>query len=355
MSSVYFLIMYDSADPARDFGLVKIGFTDGDVADRIAQLQTGNPYELRCLGEIDTPRALDVEHFVHRTHAAQMHQLEWLRWPRDSIGALIDETAIEARRIEKRKAREDEVVLRPSNDRKRRPTPEEIALHREVQELKRKLVPEKLRLQIAERRLHAATGITQGIPGIVRVTRVEAITRFSVERAEATFPVLAERCRVERIDGRFSWQKTPKNWHFVKENQAAERAADAAKASVKSVLSSNVDLDGWSPRTTEMELLHDEFLRATQLVTRFEAHLAEFQSELTVRLNEDATLIGVCSYARSLERKIDPDLFCNTYPDEAALCAQPIAAQLRKHVYPTRSYWSENLASPREPALKRET
>ena len=54
-----------------------------------------------------------------------------------------------------------------------------------------------------------------------------------------------------------------------------------------------------------------------------------------------------------LERKIDPDLFCSTYPDEAALCVQPLAAQLRKHVYPTRSYWSEGPPSSRESTPER--
>ncbi len=79
MPNVYFLAMHNPADPMHDFGLVKVGVTDSDVAARIAQLQTGNPYELRCLGIFETSCALEVEHFVHRTHAAEMHNLEWLR------------------------------------------------------------------------------------------------------------------------------------------------------------------------------------------------------------------------------------------------------------------------------------
>ena len=80
MPVVYFFAMHDPAEPERDFGLVKIGITDGEVAHRLATLQTGNPYELRCIDAIETLFAREVEHHLHRTHASRMQHLEWLRW-----------------------------------------------------------------------------------------------------------------------------------------------------------------------------------------------------------------------------------------------------------------------------------
>ena len=98
MPSVYFFIMHDPASPDRDFGQVKVGITTGDVARRIAQLQTGNPWELRCVDYFETPCAREVEHFVHRTHAEAMQHLEWLRCSRNDVRALVDEAKQAARR-----------------------------------------------------------------------------------------------------------------------------------------------------------------------------------------------------------------------------------------------------------------
>jgi Meiotically up-regulated gene 113 len=348
MASVYFLIMYDPADPAHDFGLVKVGITEGDVADRIAQLQTGNPHELRCVTEFETPCARSVEHFVHRAHAAEMHHLEWLRWPRDRIATLVDEAKRAARRIEDLKLKEEGLASRVTNSKERRPTSEETELHREVQALKRNLVPAELRLKVAEGWLHAATGTTHGIQGIVRVTRAGPTARFNARQAEATFPMLAERCRVENVSGSFFWRKVPVPWHFVAENQAAEEATIAAEAAASGFLARNAEPDGWTPRTAEFEQMHDEFLLATQLVTRLDADLASMQSELTLRLDEYDALVGVCSYVRRARSRVDAIAFCQTYPDQAAKCMETVVAQLRKHVYPTRSYWSDSALRTQE-------
>ncbi|XXY50117.1 GIY-YIG nuclease family protein [Sorangium sp. So ce269] len=338
MASVYFLILCDPADSARDFGLVKVGFTDGDVADRIAQLQTGNPYELRCADTIETAYAREVEHFVHRTHAEKMQQLEWLRWPRDRIAQLVDETREAARRIDARKSREMGIVMHPSNGEERRPDREEFKLHRQAREVKKKLVPATLRLTVAAETLRGLTGTTRGIYGIVRVTRVPATTRFSATLAEARFPELVARCRVERISGNFLWRKVPRPSDFVDERLAAEEAIRRADESANAVLAEDVKLDGWTPHSDEIEKLHGDFLRETQGVNRLRADLADLQSELTIRLGEREALHDVCSFRRRFCADVDADAFCNAYPEEARLCMETVAAQLRKYIYPTRSY-----------------
>jgi hypothetical protein len=340
MQSVYFLIMYDPADPGRDFGLVKVGITDGDVADRIAQLQTGNPHELRCVAHFESPYARAVEHFVHRAHAADMHHLEWLRCRRHEVPGLVDEARAAAHRIDVARAKEGRIIARVSNGTERRPTPEETDLHRAAASLIKELVPAELRLKMAEGLLHAATAATLGIPGVVRVTRSDPTSRFDPRRAEAIHPHLAERFRVERTTGSFRWRKVPVAWHFVEQNQAAEAATMAAEAAASAVLSRSLELDGWTARTPEIERLHDEFLVATQLVTRLRADIEELQTELTLWLDEHDALIGVCSYVRRARSFLDTAAFCIAHPDEAKLCEEPVPAQLRKHVYPTRSYWS---------------
>ncbi len=44
-----------------------------------------------------------------------MQHLEWLRWPRDALRALIDEAREAARRIEEREAKESRIVALETN------------------------------------------------------------------------------------------------------------------------------------------------------------------------------------------------------------------------------------------------
>ena len=195
----------------------------------------------------------------------------------------------------------------------------------QARSVKTKLVPEELRRECAEARLAAATGATLGIRGIVRANRVELTTRFSPRVAEAKFPALSERCRVRKTDGRFCWLKVPAPHHFAAVNHRAKAAVGAAEAAVNEILATQAGLEGFTPRTREHERLHDEFLKATQQVTRLTADLANLQGELTVRLGEDKGLVGVCSYKRYVRARIDRAQFCRTFPDEAARCFRSLS------------------------------
>jgi hypothetical protein len=338
MPKVYFLSMQDAADVGYDFGLIKVGITDGDVAARIAQLQTGNPHGLLCLGRFDTPCASQVEHFIHRTHAAQMHHREWLRCARQDVGRLIEEAQAAACRFEERKRKEDAIVSRVTNGLIRRGDREEIKRHREVRILKYQLIPAQLRLAIAKHQLQAATGATNGIEGVVRVKYVAATIQFSPERAQLLFPTLASRCTVEKLIGSFRWRKMPQKSRFVAENHAAKQAAALAESCARQVLDTNTRLDGWAPRTPQIERLHDDFLQATQLVSRLDAELADRKTELTIRMGECEAIDPICSFKRAACSEVDSAMFCRMYPEEAAQCAAPVAAKLRKLIYPTRSY-----------------
>ena len=141
LGKVYFLVMSDPREVATDFGLVKVGITQGDVAGRIAGLQTGNPYDLLCFDAFETPCANEVEHFMHRVHASEMHKNEWLIWPRNGLAGLVIEAKDAARRIEERRRREHDCATRISNGKSRRATPAEWRLYLDGRKLFKELVP----------------------------------------------------------------------------------------------------------------------------------------------------------------------------------------------------------------------
>src|SRR5258708_3945526 len=129
---VYFLSLVDPADPGRDFELVKVGITKKDVERRIEQLQTGNPYQIRCEASFPSPVARQVEHWIHRTNAANVVQLEWLRLARAQIPGLVQT----ARRESERLSRIAEATARwnqsLSNGTNRQPSAYELRIHEAI-------------------------------------------------------------------------------------------------------------------------------------------------------------------------------------------------------------------------------
>jgi hypothetical protein len=341
---VYFLIMRDGSRPEFDFGRVKVGITWGDVPTRVASLQTGNPYDLRCFDTFETPWPNGVENFVHRLHAADMFRNEWMRCTRNFLPNLVDEAKAAALRIGARKAKEERYAGHPSNGEFRPVTSEDRRLHRDAQELTAKLVPARLRLEIAENRLKSATGTTFGISGIIRVTLVPARPRFSATLAESLFPLLARQCIVDKIAGVFRWSKLPRRSDFAAESELADAALEAASRSARAVAERRVArLDGWTDRTPMFEEWHDDFLQAMQAVNQLEAELADVRSEMIVGLEEFDGVEGVCSFRRRSVPKFDGALFKQQFPCDAAQCVvESCTGGPRKSIYPARSY----LATP---------
>ena len=68
---------------------------------------------------------------MHRTHADEMQQPEWIRCTDEGLTLLVQEARDIARQIEEQKAREHAVLIQPSNGRTRRATSEERDIHYE--------------------------------------------------------------------------------------------------------------------------------------------------------------------------------------------------------------------------------
>jgi Meiotically up-regulated gene 113 len=335
---VYFLMMRKPADSGHDFGLVKIGVTWGDVLHRVAKLQTGNPFDLVCFDSFETPWPRQVEHFLHRTHAVDMQQPEWLKCSRDDLDLLVRRAKDAARQIEERKLKELPFLTQQSNGQTRRATSAEFDVHAKCRKVLKELVPAQLRLTAADSRLKAATGGTLGIPGIVTVKYVPATIRFSARLAAARFPELAAQCTTPRVGGIFRWRKVPRPFHFPAENRTVLEQVQAAKTAADNVLLANGRPTGWMQRTAELENWHQEFLQATRDVHRLEADLAVLRTDLILGIGEYEALDPVCSFKRDVISKIDRPAFCENYRDEAEQCAEYVAPKLRKNVYTSRSY-----------------
>ena len=344
---VYFLVMHDAGRPDFDFGLVKVGITFGDVAARVASLQTGNPYDLRSIASIETPWAVEVEHLMHRTHARDMFRNEWMRCRRDSLSILVGEAQATASRIAFRNSKALHYSQMASNGQVRPATAEDRRLHRDAQELIARLVPSRLRLETTGNRLKAATGTTCGIVGIIRVILVPVQPRFSAALAESRFPSLTSQCMVEKIVGAFRWTGVARRSDLKAESTLAREALKDATRAAKDLAASKISrLDGWMERSSIFEQWHEDFLQATQAVKRLEGELTDIQSEMTIRLEGCQAIEGVCHFKRESIPKFDGRSFRQRFPRESAQCLEePCAGSgIRKSIYPARSY----LGAPEE-------
>jgi hypothetical protein len=342
---VYFLVMKERFDTERDLVPVKIGITRGDIARRLTTLQTGNPYNLSCFGSFKTPWTREVEHFMHKSH--EMLQNEWLLWRRDDLHTLVVEAKEAERQIEERKRREQTAIALILGGPERPATHEVICLHREAQALMKRMIPERLRREIAENRLKSATGTMVGITGIVRVKYLPATIRFSARLArlqllelESKYPELTAECFSIASSGGFRWRGRPTRPDLASEFDAALSARNAAMASVDEVLKGKVSLGDWGSRTPTLQRWHDDFLDASRVIHKLGVELAELQAALTAHLAENSAsaFIGVCSFKRSSVLRLQRAVFCRNFPEESTRCAEPVAPQLRKQVYATRSY-----------------
>jgi hypothetical protein len=334
---VYFLVMNGSNEPEDGLPFVKVGITSGDVVDRIATLQTGNPFRLVCFDYFPTRWPSEVEHFIHRTHALDMHQNEWMRRSLDDVPRLVAEAKKAAQQIGARKSKEEYYSAKVSNGNIRAASLEELRLRADAEILLTRLVLAQLRLQIAANRLKAATGATFGIASVVRVNHIPKTWKISQELAESQFPDRFGRCCTEMICGKFQWQDRPKPRLFPVEHNLKLAAQKTAEVLKRDVLGRDIFLKGLTERTSEMAGWHDDFLRETGIVHNLSAKLADLQTDLILLLGQDEAIKNVCSFRRHSVVKFDSPAFCEGFAG-AEQCKVQVAAYLKKYIYPARSY-----------------
>ena len=337
---LYFLSLVDPATPSRDFGLIKVGITKNDVERRIEQLQTGNPYQIRCEASFPTPVARQVEHWVHRTNASRVAQLEWLRVPRHEIPDLVVAAQLEAERlahIAEAKARWSQQA---SNGETCPASAEETRLHEEIQDVLSRFYPVKLRLRSTMASIALNVGSVCRVPGVLRVRVLPASRRFDSQEAIARFPDLTANHTVETVGGRFRWRQVPHigspSWSQLRMDiehlEKRQRELDAA------ILANPNQLSQEGRRTDDLANLHDAYLLLKQQEARVEVDKDDLQAQMIKLMEDSEAITDVCSFPRSAKSLLNRNSFCEAYPREAAACCSERVAHVHRRIYASRSY-----------------
>jgi hypothetical protein len=333
---VYFLSLVDPDDPARDLQRVKVGTTKTDVEKRIAQLQTGNPHAIRCLAAFRSPVARQVEHWVHRTHAAMLVNVEWLRIPRDDVAPLVAAAQKEAKRLGRIARNIEKWSSTLSNGRERAPSKRQLDIYTAAGALRVEIRGVELRAGLVASRIFVAAGQVERVPGILKVQVSPASYAFSGKLAAELFPDLFAEHLFERIEGRFCWKGMGRPSFSVEiERERAALTADV-EALDAAILTCGVSSE--APRTQELSDLHAEYLSVKERQSRLKLDEEEFKSALIQELEDFEAIRGVCSYRRATHERLDSKGFRRVHPVQAEQCRVERRAHVRRQIFMIRSY-----------------
>jgi hypothetical protein len=315
---VYFLSLEDPDDPVRDLQRVKVGITKNDVEKRIAQLQTGNPYAIRCLEAFRTSVARQVEHWVHRTHAAKLVNVEWLRIPRGDVAALVAAAQKEARRLGRIARNIDKWNSTCSNGRERASSKRQLDIYAAARDLRVEIRGVEFRAGVLASRIFVAAGRVERVPGILKVQVSPAFYAFSAKHAAERFPDLVADHMSERIEGRFCWKGMGRpSFPMEMERERAALTADL-EALDAAILSRGVSSE--APRTQDLSDLHSEYLAVKERQFRLKLDEEELTSALIQEIEDYEAIRGVCSYRRATRERLDSKEFRRVHPVQAEQC-----------------------------------
>lgn len=335
---IYFLTLSDPARKDHDFELVKVGITKGAVERRIASLQTGNPYQIRCEATFTSSQGRAVESWIHRTR--NVKHLEWLRLRRNEIGELVEEAKRENERLVQIADAEKRWKTVESNGKVRPPSAVEQELHDAMRGVAEEIWPTNFQLSITLGRLAILSGKVWRVPGVVQISRRDAFKKFKETLARDRFPDLVAAHSADAVQGRFLPKDLPDKgtlrWAALREEaESLERLRKELNAAMLA------DPDHVAPegsRTDELAEWHDRFL---QLISK-KARLGIDRHELKARaiqLTEGWDGIdGLWTHKRKLRLRFDGRAFRAACRDAASACAVAGQPFIQRHVFFSRSY-----------------
>jgi hypothetical protein len=338
--NVYFLSLIDPATPDRDFGLVKVGITKNEVESRIEHLQTGNPYQLRCEASFPSPVARQVENWIHRTNAARVAQLEWLRLMRSEIPDLVKAAQEKAGQFADTARAQARWSRSRSNGLERPPSDEERRLHGTLQDVHSLLWPVKLRLRRTEASIALLAGDVCRVPGIVRIHVIPPSAQFSSRLALEKFPHLAAGHAVESVGGKFYWRDVPNigspAWRDLR--LEVECLETQVRELNTVILNSGGRLRDEGERTDKLAQRHEEYLRFSQEETRLKVDEESLKAQMIQKLGAFEAISEICSFRRSPKPILNNQSFREAYPREAAECCNARPVKIQRTIYKCRSY-----------------
>ncbi len=330
---VYFLALED-APGEGGASYYKIGITEGQVRDRIDQLQTGNPFRICECHSFWSEAAHLIERHLHRRWSTNGVRLEWFRFSSEELERSISQGELLSSQISPIATRVREYDQQPSNDCILDPTDRVRELHPQALELLSDIVQNRGKLQLAEYGLRSLTGDSLGVLGITRAQVIDPRPSFKQALLKERFSDVYEQFLTrDGFNCSFRFEAAPRITAFP---DLRARMKDA-RATAPNL--SPVDIrDEIRERDASAVELHNECLELRSELSSKEGEILLIELELRDLCGENEGFARVCSYKRTITRLLDVKALRQARPEVYSACLEKTPAHVRFSVVESRSY-----------------
>jgi hypothetical protein len=335
--TVYFLKLVDSRGK-HSFHEYKIGFTENDVAERIRQLKTGNPFRITLVDAVKSEAAHFLERRMHARLAEFNTHLEWFEF---TYPALLDDqirtTKQDAARLDRLARIVEQHRSQPSTDIIIEPDDTIHHLCQRAFEIGRAAAQNRIRSEICQWKLWFMSAGSGGIDGIVSVATAGSSNRFNEKEFKSVYPDLHRQYLTESLTESFKFHvKSPRvtdeEFQFLnKQKKDWKKLFEQTGAHVEQGLPVLM-------ATHDAKQVHAEYLKLADELQLRDWELNEVKLELMAACGPNFGIEGVCQYDRSTELKFNKKRFSEERNDLYQQFQVPTEPEPKFKILNERSY-----------------
>lgn len=298
-------------------GLYKIGVTKLPLSSRIRGMQTGNPYRIKEYTSLRSKAAGLVESYLHNLLTVKSFTGEWYRFSDEELQKTVEKAKQYNQKVEKPAARVWHYDQTLSNGCSIPASKLALNIHRRmISQMNRQLIL-KADLDIYKIRLDTLTSCSQGITGLTKVTYSDPGNTFKIGHFKRRFPDIHHQCLTNdylhcdfKIIGQPRIQDHPDK--LLELNQAKwELKKKSSEKSLKELIITPCE---------ESIKYWKKYNSTLKKINLLKNSIKNNELKLRYLCGENEIIENVCSYKRSVERRLDKKQLRSQFPKEYRDC-----------------------------------
>ena len=291
---------------------IKIGIVrdEREANARIREHQTGNPREVVSIHEFKAPMVEALETQLHHRFSNRWISGEWFLMDQAFVHEMLipDIKHIIEQQRNALPDFEKKWVLKnqASNGVSRTPTANDQEDFQRLRKAEIVLAEAKLNRDLADLNLRKAVGKSGGIDGVLRLVNRVVSSKFDRVGFEAKHPDLWQRYQRSVKTGPKGALRFNSRVALAKLNPEKAEAKKLMQSQIPKFTPDQAKIMH-RPRTPDMAVLHEDFIRSLPPLARAEWSLECLKASFASRLGEDEAIEGICSWRREIETKVDFD------------------------------------------------
>jgi hypothetical protein len=312
-ANLYILGLQDLRNDAAAPAFYNIGVTKVPVEERIATLQSGNPYSIIPIFTLEANGARIIKKDLHNMFAPHHQIRDWFSLSDTQLKQIKEIASSTEKEIGEKIAFVRKLDQTHSNEVLLNPTEKIVELHRRILKLEGKSTENSLRKAILRHQISNLTGTSKGIPGISRVIVTNPKLGFKKIEFRKAYPdVYNEYMTKPQFKESIKIIGKPTSINYPVLN--AQNRAAKTKHALWVITADEVTENVLEP-TDEVVSLHEQYSEIISDEATIERDLLINKIELKVACGENRGFTDVCEYIREDIMTFDIDRFKLERPD----------------------------------------